>query len=57
MYTGFIRLLYILIPIAFYVLGYYGIDILVSNQLLKTEYLGGATKFFVVVNFFILFMY
>lgn len=56
-FTWFKRLLFIIVPIAFYVLGLYGVDILVSNHILKPEEFGGGLKFFVESNFFVIFVY
>lgn len=56
-FTWFKRLLFILVPIACYTLGLYGVDTLVSSHILKPEKFGGSISFFVIANFFDTFVY
>lgn len=51
------RLFFILVPIAFYVLGLIGIDLLVTQHIVKPEWIGGNLKFFVVSNFVVFAVY
>lgn len=51
------RLFFILVPIAFYVLGIIGIDLLVSKQIIKLEWFGENLTFFVVFNFAVFAVY
>lgn len=56
-FTWFKRLLFVLVPIACYTLGLYGVDTLVSSHILKPEKFGGGINLFVIANFLDIFVY